>query len=438
MTYCCVIACKNSYKNRIVEHAGVGSGCKNSENKARYFKTPKDEELFKRWSQKIPRKAGSTLRASSMVCDKHFTDNEIVKYDELIIGGKVVLYPKTCWKLKTNAIPSIFEDSSLQHLPVHRGRKEPMERKPLGNITNYKHHYPSAMRPRKNKAVANIFEKPVELVPQQTIPLQLEDYNAVIPIHESQPGLATEVGNDKDAILQSDIDKVKLPAPSWQRAQIPNSACFKYFELIVNENSVSIQKTATVDYKKRTIRKRIMSRDVSEVGGNYIYFASIMEVEETLNKVHEAKICPGIIHNVDKHRNKENSFVRSGAFLDGVWRAHKCVMIIESLGVIKPCKFCKYVEKALKQQYKRQKTIGKDDKINHKYLTKQQVSQKVAAKVKKESQHKCQLQKNKGKINELNAEMKVMRDKTANLTNDRIEVILDGLDDKVDLCNDLF
>lgn len=39
---------------------------------------------------------------------------------------------------------------------------------------------------------------------------------------------------------------------------------------------------------------------------------------------------------------------------------------------------------------------------------------------------------------ELNAEMKVMRDKTANLTNDRIEVILDGLDDKVDLCNDLF
>lgn len=39
---------------------------------------------------------------------------------------------------------------------------------------------------------------------------------------------------------------------------------------------------------------------------------------------------------------------------------------------------------------------------------------------------------------ELNSEMKVMRGKTANLTNDRIEVILDGLDDKVDLCNDLF
>lgn len=206
-----------------------------------------------------------------------------------------------------------------------------MERKPLGNITNYKQHYPSAMKPRKPKALVHIFEKMYELVPQQTIPLQFEEYNAVIPIDESQPDLAIEEANDKDAILQSDIDKVKLPAPSWQKAQIPNSACFKYFELIVNENSVSIQKTATVDYKKRTIRKRIMSRDISEVDGNYIYFTSTMEVEETLNKIHEAKICPGIIHNVANHRNKEKCFVRSGEFLDGVWRAHKYIALIKFL-----------------------------------------------------------------------------------------------------------
>ncbi|KAI9560669.1 hypothetical protein GHT06_011619 [Daphnia sinensis] len=410
MTYCCVIGCKNSSKKRKVEQEGVGSSCKTSENKTRYFHPPKDEELFKRWSQKIPRKAGSKLLASSRVCDKHFMDHEIVKRDEFIIEGKVVFLPRINWKLKTNAIPSVFEDSTLQHLPAQKTRKEPMERKPLGKITNYKQHYRSAKKPRKRKEVAKISEKPDDLVPTQTIPLQLEEYKDVVPIDESDPGLSIEVVSEKDEILQSDIDKVKLPAPSWQRAQLPNSACFKYFELVVNDNSVSIQKIATVDYKKRTIRKTIMSRDVSE---NNIFFTSIMEVQEMLNKIHEAKICPGIIHNVDKHRKQENCFVSSGEFLDGVWRANKCTLLIQSRDAIKPCKFCKCVDKALKQQFKRHKTIRLNAKSNHKYLTKELLLQKISAQAKKESQLKYQLQKKNATINELNAQIKMLRDKTA-------------------------
>lgn len=113
MTYCCVIGCKNSYKNRIVEHAGEGSSCQTSEKKVRYFKTPKDEELFQQRSQKIPRKAGLKLHASSKVCDNHFIDHEIVKQDEILIGGKVVFNPRTYWKLKSNAVPSIFEGNDL-------------------------------------------------------------------------------------------------------------------------------------------------------------------------------------------------------------------------------------------------------------------------------------------------------------------------------------
>ncbi|KZS00666.1 Uncharacterized protein APZ42_002953 [Daphnia magna] len=60
-----------------------------------------------------------------------------------------------------------------------------MERKPLCNITNYKQHCRSAIKPKKHKEIPDIVEKPDELLSIQTIPLQLEDYNGGIPNDES-------------------------------------------------------------------------------------------------------------------------------------------------------------------------------------------------------------------------------------------------------------
>ncbi|KAK4017293.1 hypothetical protein OUZ56_032240 [Daphnia magna] len=76
----------------------------------------------------------------------------MIKNDEIIIGGQVIQLPRKNWKLKTGALPNIFEDSTSNLLPAETPkRKAPLERKPLGNISNYKRHCPSHLIPKKKK-----------------------------------------------------------------------------------------------------------------------------------------------------------------------------------------------------------------------------------------------------------------------------------------------
>ncbi|XP_032790493.2 uncharacterized protein LOC116927568 [Daphnia magna] len=69
-------------------------------------------------------------------------------------------------------------------------------------------------------------------------------------------------------------------------------------------------------------------------------------------------------------------------------------------------------------------------KLNHKYLSMQQLSQKIAAKVKKVSKLNIQVEKKNAALKELKAEIHGLRVNMASLKNDRLEFLLNDLDDK--------
>lgn len=93
--------------------------------------------------------------------------------------------------------------------------------------------------------------------------------------------------------------------------------------MVVQKSSVAIQKMSTVDFQKMTIQQTIISRELTEIEESYRSFTTLQEVEEILKKLNEAKICPGIINNLVKHRQDGKTFVNNGKFTDGDWRANK-------------------------------------------------------------------------------------------------------------------
>ncbi len=116
-SYCCVVGCKNGCRGQssrdeianVRKLSSVPIGEQMISKKIRFYHPPKDEGLFKLWSQNIVMKKGSKLSASSRVCEEHFVDHDIIKHEEIIIGGKTILYPKTNWKLRKGVVPCIFE-----------------------------------------------------------------------------------------------------------------------------------------------------------------------------------------------------------------------------------------------------------------------------------------------------------------------------------------
>lgn len=107
--YCSVVGCKNGYRGQASRAYYVAKLSSDVPQKIGFFRTPKDEGLFMLWSQNIPMKEGSKLSASSRICEEHFVDHDIIKHDEIIIGGKTILNLRTNWKLRNGVVPCIFE-----------------------------------------------------------------------------------------------------------------------------------------------------------------------------------------------------------------------------------------------------------------------------------------------------------------------------------------
>ena len=102
-----------------------------------------------------------------------------------------------------------------------------------------------------------------------------------------------------EQILQSDIQQIKLPEPSWHREKLPGDSV-NYFQVVVQKCSVSIQKIAIVDFQKMTIQQTIFSIEHTEIEESRRSFTTLQEVKEMFKKLNEAKICPGILNNLEK------------------------------------------------------------------------------------------------------------------------------------------
>lgn len=179
-----------------------------------------------------------------------------------------------------------------------------------------------------NKEREETIQLDCETISQEPIPIMFNKEITVVTACEQIHMHAIETSSletkkEREESVQFDCNKIQLPAPSWKKEQVPNTECVHYFEMLVKENGIVIPKTATVDFKNRKMKATINSRELPLLDEQERSFTSILEVEAFLRKLHAGKICPGIIHNPEKHRKQETSLVRNGEIIEGVWRAKK-------------------------------------------------------------------------------------------------------------------
>ncbi|KAG8182237.1 hypothetical protein JTE90_024170 [Oedothorax gibbosus] len=107
---CCVTNCKSNYKSTKGVYVSV-------------FKFPKDERLKSEWMRKIPRQDFEPSQRS-VVCEKHFHDDCIIRYDEILRNGEICRFQRKTPKLKPGSIPTIFPGC-----PSYCSEPEPVKRK---------------------------------------------------------------------------------------------------------------------------------------------------------------------------------------------------------------------------------------------------------------------------------------------------------------------
>ncbi|CAI6351402.1 unnamed protein product [Macrosiphum euphorbiae] len=95
------------------------------------FKPPQNPSLFEKWFEAIPRK-DKVLSESSHVCELHFKENDIIRYDETILfDGTVDVVKRIRAMLRKGAVPCIFPNlpySLTEHNNETNNREPPAER----------------------------------------------------------------------------------------------------------------------------------------------------------------------------------------------------------------------------------------------------------------------------------------------------------------------
>ena len=91
-----------------------------------YFTPPKNETEFSIWKKAISRE-DMNLTFRSRICDKHFSDELLIKSDSFVIRGEKVEIPRSRWILKPGSVPHIFQKFPKYlstHLKVRKCRKK--------------------------------------------------------------------------------------------------------------------------------------------------------------------------------------------------------------------------------------------------------------------------------------------------------------------------
>lgn len=105
---------------------GCSSGYRSNKEKASLFCFPSSAELREKWKRAIPRleAGGFSFESKNVrVCEKHFDASDVVRTDEHIVNGVVVSLQRERPRLRTNAVPRIFDG-----LPAYLTKPKPRSR----------------------------------------------------------------------------------------------------------------------------------------------------------------------------------------------------------------------------------------------------------------------------------------------------------------------
>lgn len=113
---------------------GCTSGYRNDAANHHFFTPPRKATEFKQWEHMLHRK-DRRLTQKSKVCERHFEEQDIVKYFKHVVKGQEVLIPRGNWKLVPGALPRLFPGLP-EHISKPRTttctRKSPKKRNEIG------------------------------------------------------------------------------------------------------------------------------------------------------------------------------------------------------------------------------------------------------------------------------------------------------------------
>lgn len=99
-----------------------------------YSSLQNNPDLLKKWSNKVKRER--PLSTEDKVCELHFDEKVIIKYDEFSINGNTKRIMRERFKLKDGAIPTIFPNYPSYLNKTTKTRKSPVKRKLELNVSN--------------------------------------------------------------------------------------------------------------------------------------------------------------------------------------------------------------------------------------------------------------------------------------------------------------
>ncbi|KAM7301346.1 hypothetical protein ISCGN_016865 [Ixodes scapularis] len=105
---------------------GCSSGYRSNKEKASLFCLPSSAELREKWKRAIPRLEAGGFNFESKnvrVCENHFDVSDVVRTDEHIVNGVVVSLQQERPRLRTDAVPKIFDG-----LPAYLTKPKPRSR----------------------------------------------------------------------------------------------------------------------------------------------------------------------------------------------------------------------------------------------------------------------------------------------------------------------
>ena len=221
-------------------------------------------------------------------------------------------------------------------------RKPPLARKPLGNISNYQGHLPSQITRAVTKVKPNAVTKTTVRTTQaqdttsedpvtvyEDIDHEVIEVAAVCNVTGNMPVLEAVKENENSTFSPDDIRNIKLPSTTWRIGSLEDGL-LNFFNIEEKKQSVAIQKLLSVDFNRRSYTKTIIIRELTDIEENTNTFTSLAQIEEVLLNLHNARICPGIVHDPLKYLTTEN-LVRNGQLLHGIWRSNKYIFSFTSL-----------------------------------------------------------------------------------------------------------
>lgn len=191
-------------------------GCKSGKNGRRrdpdgrrhsIFRMPRDEEMFRRWQRYVPpRNDGKKLKPESVLCERHFDPQFVVRYFEHNIQGDVVRIPRGYPILTPDAVPTVFPESPKYYTRRVPRRRKPPQRAPL----------PPPKPKRTNAADASTAAAPGD-ANVETVSENGPEEGALEPSAAAVPDICEEHIVECEVTPAFPYEDLQLPSRQWAR-----------------------------------------------------------------------------------------------------------------------------------------------------------------------------------------------------------------------------